>query len=770
MPNNIHIKKLIDNFKIAFLGDGNKKKEKKISASDDTYKNIIENIFHLSYDNNFGLNDVKGTYDSPILDVLDALIEYLHRDRIVKIGSSKISDIDKNKAILLFMIMFTKFTLNQGGAIVTSLEHLLYLFLKQAPGGLEIYDKSQSENKQFKAQGGTYKPNTYQEESNSTGMMETVERKYMKGMDKILDINENSRFINLLAILRRSVERDGDDVSKRCIGAKETLDFGETLTQANSGLCGSKKQEKTENPLHQSYQDLIAIVEPKITGEITLEGINALKKSLENVTTNSTNKEIQTVISFLRESQPVVAEGGSKKKRSKKTRGRKNSRKSNSKRNRNVQKGGEPTNFVEKATPKQVEDKGEVVSTQSLTDQVDKVYGKIMAGQPAVSGFQKAKQIVILEKLLAKVENTITDKTKNESESVKTQTQAKLRQQAVNGLKEKNFQKIANNKSQSVEQDSPLDDDVFKFIARKNLTVTNFFNTFLKPTFENINAIDPGKGFREATILDANISGNTPTQKLDSIDALLNNPTIKPNIQSGGVNWSSTNVTNTYNQYFTNKETETLENPENVQRSLNKCQDMEALYAIKHYEFMEITKPITYFLDTLTKNMLLYIIILNLYGDAETIGQIEFKDPTVAITRAKQFTKDITHFIKTQGKILSRFKEGSNKEGAKNKNSLTKVQEKALQSKPIESTSKNNEPTSLESQQLNNSQKAELPGSVVPEPPPPPEEGESGEGEGNTQTGGSRKKKTKKVRGQKNSNKTLKRKLSKRYKKKGKKY
>ena len=73
----------------------------------------------------------------------------------------------------------------------------------------------------------------------------------------------------------------GDDVSKRCIGAKETLDFGETLTQANSGLCGSKKQEKTENPLHQSYQDLIAIVEPKITGEITLEGINALKKSLE---------------------------------------------------------------------------------------------------------------------------------------------------------------------------------------------------------------------------------------------------------------------------------------------------------------------------------------------------------------------------------------------------------------------------------------------------------------------------------------------------------
>ena len=31
-------------------------------------------------------------------------------------------------------------------------------------------------------------------------MEETVERKYLNGMDTILDIDENSRFINLLAI------------------------------------------------------------------------------------------------------------------------------------------------------------------------------------------------------------------------------------------------------------------------------------------------------------------------------------------------------------------------------------------------------------------------------------------------------------------------------------------------------------------------------------------------------------------------------------------
>ena len=32
--------------------------------------------------------------------------------------------------------MFTDFTLQQGGAIVTSLEHLLFEFLNEIPGGI----------------------------------------------------------------------------------------------------------------------------------------------------------------------------------------------------------------------------------------------------------------------------------------------------------------------------------------------------------------------------------------------------------------------------------------------------------------------------------------------------------------------------------------------------------------------------------------------------------------------------------------------------------
>ena len=69
-------------------------------------------------------------------------------------------------------------------------------------------------------------------------MDETVYSKYLQGMHDVLAIGENSRFINLLTILRRKKEES--DTNKRCQGARDTLDFGETLVQSNASLCGEK--------------------------------------------------------------------------------------------------------------------------------------------------------------------------------------------------------------------------------------------------------------------------------------------------------------------------------------------------------------------------------------------------------------------------------------------------------------------------------------------------------------------------------------------------
>ena len=39
--------------------------------------------------------------------------------------------------------MFTNFTLKQGGAIVTSLEHLLFEFLNQIPDGIKKFNETE---------------------------------------------------------------------------------------------------------------------------------------------------------------------------------------------------------------------------------------------------------------------------------------------------------------------------------------------------------------------------------------------------------------------------------------------------------------------------------------------------------------------------------------------------------------------------------------------------------------------------------------------------
>ena len=91
-------------------------------ASEEVYSFIMKEYFYLDYDNantRINLDNYKGKYVSPIFDILDALLYYCKNTNNVTDGTYKAN------ASLLFMIMFTNFTLKQGGAIVTSLEHLL---------------------------------------------------------------------------------------------------------------------------------------------------------------------------------------------------------------------------------------------------------------------------------------------------------------------------------------------------------------------------------------------------------------------------------------------------------------------------------------------------------------------------------------------------------------------------------------------------------------------------------------------------------------------
>ena len=88
--------------------------------------------------------------------------------------------------------------------------------------------------------------------------------------------------------------------------------------------------------------------------------------------------------------------------------------------------------------------------------------------------------------------------------------------------------------------------------------------------------------------------GDDDFSKLKKLNNFLKNN--EGTMQVGGV-WDSTNVSNEVETFYRLPEVkEELKDKNSIQSILNKCQDLEVLYAIKHFEFMEILKPITYFL------------------------------------------------------------------------------------------------------------------------------------------------------------------------------
>ena len=211
-------------------------------------------------------------YKSPIITAINIIfLEYTNHNYV---DGKRTEKRDNNKC-MIFFIMLVDYILNQGQEIVTSLEHLLFEFLTHTPDGIKNYNNNAKKNQKFidskkndvrdkaELQSPTNSDsdllekfyenqlnNPYKSEfithSEYSGMEETTYRTYLHAMHNILNINDKSRFINILTILRPPLgdngETDPEKVKKRCSGAYDTLTFGETLTGVKELKCDNTAQ------------------------------------------------------------------------------------------------------------------------------------------------------------------------------------------------------------------------------------------------------------------------------------------------------------------------------------------------------------------------------------------------------------------------------------------------------------------------------------------------------------------------------------------------
>jgi hypothetical protein len=293
----------------------------------------------------------------------------------------------------------------------------------------------------------------------------------------------------------------------------------------------------------------------------------------------------------------------------------------------------------------------------------------------------------MLKEILTKLETSLDEQVKEKgldedrAEAIKRKT----RESTIEKLKGPEMIKKISNRDTSL-GDSPLDKSSKQYILRKGLTVERYYDQVLKPLLEEMdkeltlsvdNVVDR-EGIR-LPALPTFKKGEDDFSKLKKLNKFLENN--KGTMQKGG-DWDSTNVSNGVETFYNLPTKNPLTNKNNIQYKLDKCQDLEVLYAIKHFEFMEILKPITYFLDTLSKNMVLYIFILQLYTRASQIGPIVFKeDSAIVIEKAKSIINNITTFIDSQQNIIGKIT--NKQEGiAANNNEKKSAAEAKLEVKP----------------------------------------------------------------------------------------
>lgn len=273
------------------------------------------------------------------------------------------------------------------------------------------------------------------------------------------------------------------------------------------------------------------------------------------------------------------------------------------------------------------------------------------SGQKIIESDRQARLSSFLKKADSKI-GGYSSMTEEDKKQVRKKFVMKLIENASNNTL---FKKLEQYGVDLVSKDAVVSDNNAKFIMRKGSTVKNYFDQVLAKIFKEIeNQGNIGEGLATSTTLtDLNYNPSGNLTNLQQLQDLLNHNKLKLQLQNAGA-WISTKVGPDFNEsYFSSSitETNTLTETDEIQLRLDKCQDLEVLYAVKHFEVFEITKPIIYFLDTLAKNIILYAYILSLYGDAEKIGEIKFDKQVVNIEALQPFITEFKKLVDEQKQI-----------------------------------------------------------------------------------------------------------------------
>ena len=94
-----------------------------------------------------------------------------------------------------------------------------------------------------------------------------------------------------------------------------------------------------------------------------------------------------------------------------------------------------------------------------------------------------------------------------------------------------------------------------------------------------------------------------------------------------------------------------ITDPKELQRLLDKCYNLEQLYAMKHYEVMEIMKPIIYYYNAIAIELIIMMFILNLYHDDKVVDDDEFEELFTLNVEHEGILDDLDDLLENQHTI-----------------------------------------------------------------------------------------------------------------------
>ncbi len=106
----------------------------------------------------------------------------------------------------------------------------------------------------------------------------------------------------------------------------------------------------------------------------------------------------------------------------------------------------------------------------------------------------------------------------------------------------------------------------------------------------------------------------------------------------------------------------TITDPKELQKLLDKCYNLEQLYAMKHYEVMEIMKPIIYYYNAIAVELILMMFILDLYNRGEMVDDDEFEELFKLKVKHEGFLDSVDELLETQ-KDISKVIKNLHKDG-----------------------------------------------------------------------------------------------------------